>query len=143
MRLSCDVPTANAPYHTPCVQIGSRFTGDSLERSYLFTTDRPHCILKCPHFPGTITAEWFWLCVRSLCHHIWHMRTFDENSCAISITSPRSLSPLPDPTCLVGPGRCHTSLVGPPGEVTASVHTMGLPGKVPLSGTSPGKRDPI
>ena len=60
----------------------------------MFTTDRPHCILKCPHFPGTVTAEWFWLCVRSLCHHIWRMRTFEENSCAISVTSPRSLSPL-------------------------------------------------
>ena len=58
---------------------------DSLKRSYLF---------YCPHFPGTITAEWFWLCVRSQCHHISRMRTFDENSCAISITSPRSLSPL-------------------------------------------------
>ena len=56
-------------------------------------TDRPHYILKCPHFPGTITAEWFWLCVyRSQCHQILCMRTFDENSCAISITNPRSLS---------------------------------------------------
>ena len=55
-------------------------------------TDRPHYILKCPHFPGTITAEWFWLCVRSQCHQILRMRTFYENSCAISITSPRSLS---------------------------------------------------
>ena len=35
-----------------------------------FTTDRPHYILKCPHFPGTITAEWFWLCIRSQCHHM-------------------------------------------------------------------------
>ena len=30
-------------------------------------------------------------CVRSPCHHNSRMRTFDENSCAISITSPRSL----------------------------------------------------
>ena len=37
----------------------------------------------------------------------------------------------PDPTCLVGP----------PGDVPASVHTMVLPGKVPLSGTFPSKRD--
>ena len=55
-------------------------------------TDRPHYILKCPHFPGTITAEWFWLCVRSQCHQISRMRTFDENSGAISIMSPISLS---------------------------------------------------
>ena len=39
----------------------------------------------------------------------------------------------PDPTCLVGP----------PGEVPASVHTMGLPGKVPFAGESHGKRDPM
>ena len=39
----------------------------------------------------------------------------------------------PDPTCLVGP----------PGEVPASVHTMGLPGKVPFARESPGKRDPM
>ena len=31
------------------------------------------------------------LCVRSPCQHISRMRTFDNNSCAISITSPRSL----------------------------------------------------
>ena len=78
----------------PCVQTGSRLPGTVWRGLIFFTTDRPHCILKCPHFPGTITAEWFWLCVRSQCHHIWRMRTFDENSCAISITSPRSLSPL-------------------------------------------------
>ena len=31
------------------------------------------------------------LCVRSPCQHISRMRTFDNNSCAISITSPRSI----------------------------------------------------
>ena len=50
-----------------------------------------HTIIKCPRFPGTITVEWFLLCIRSPCHHNSRMRTFDENSCAISITSPRSL----------------------------------------------------
>ena len=78
----------------PCVQTGSRLLGTVWGGLIFFRTDRPHCILKCPHFPGTITAEWFWLCVRSQCYHISRMHTFDENSCAISITSPRSLSPL-------------------------------------------------
>ena len=75
--------------HIPCVQIRSRLPGTVWRGLIFFMTDRPHYILKCPHFPGT---EWFWLCVRSQCHQISHMRTFDENSCAISITSPRSLS---------------------------------------------------
>ena len=87
------LPCANCA-NLPYVQTGSRLPGTVWRGLIFFTTDRPHCILKCPHFPGTITAEWFWLCVRSQCHHIWRMRTFDENSCAISITSPRSLSPL-------------------------------------------------
>ena len=76
----------------PCVQIRSRLPGTVWRGLIFFMTDRPHYILKCPHFPGTITAEWFWLCVRSLCHQISRMRTFDENSYAISITSPKSLS---------------------------------------------------
>ena len=76
----------------PCVQTESRLPGTVWRGLIFFTTDRPHYILKCPRFPGTITAEWFWLCVRSQCHHISRMRTFDENSCAISITSPRLLS---------------------------------------------------
>ena len=33
--------------------------------------------------------------------------------------------------------------LGSPGEVPASVHTMGLPGKVLPSGTFPAKRDPV
>ena len=52
-------------------------------------------IIECPRLPGTITVQWFCcahrLCVRSPCQHISRMRTFDNNSCAISITSPRSL----------------------------------------------------
>ena len=77
----------------PAFRLGPVYRGQFGEvLSFLRPT--VHTVLKCPHFPGTITAEWFWLCVRSQCHHIWRMRTFDENSCAISITSPRSLSPL-------------------------------------------------
>ena len=57
-------------YTSPCVQTGSRLPGTVWRGLIFFTTDRPHCILKCPHFPGTITAEWFWLCLRSQCHHI-------------------------------------------------------------------------
>ena len=91
------------------VQTIPRVAGAVRRELIFFTTDRPHCILKCPHFLGTITAEWFWLCVRSLCHHIWRMRTFDENSSALSITNPRSLSPpnfAPEPiNCRGGEGR--------------------------------------
>ena len=77
----------------PAFRLGPVYRGQFGEVLSFFTTDRPHYILKCPHFLGTITAEWFRLCVRSPSHHISRMRTFDENSCAISITSPRSLSP--------------------------------------------------
>ena len=57
------------------------------------------------------------LCVRSPCQHISRMRTFDENSCAISITSPKVDFRPRNPTCLVGTR----------GQVPASVHTMWLP----------------
>ena len=77
------------PTTNPAFRLGPVYRGQFGE--VFFTTDRPHYILKCPHFPGTITAEWFWLCIRSQCHHMSRMRTFDENSCAISITSPSSL----------------------------------------------------
>ena len=73
------------------------------------------------------------LCVRSPCQHISRMRTFDENSCAISITSPKFDFRPRNPTCLVGTR----------GQVPASVHTMWLPGKVPLGGTFPAKRGPV
>ena len=83
--------TNDAHHHSPCVKIRSRLPGTVWRGLIFSTTDRPQYILKCPYFPGTITAEWFWLCVRSQWHHISRMRTFDENSCAISITSLRSL----------------------------------------------------
>ena len=89
---SVSVHVKGSRYDSPCVQIRSRLPGTVWRGLIFFMTDRPHYILKCPHFPGTLTAEWFWLCVRSQCHQISRMRTFDENSCAISIMSPRSLS---------------------------------------------------
>ena len=68
---------------------------DSLERSYLFY-DRPSTLSSnAPAFRGQSRLSGFCcangLCVRSPCHHNSRMRTFDENSCVISITSPRSL----------------------------------------------------
>ena len=71
------------------------FAGDSFERSYLFY-DRPSTLSSnAPAFRGQSRLSGFCranrLCVRSPCHHNLRMRTFDENSCAISITSPRSL----------------------------------------------------
>ena len=82
------------PWEDPmyAFRLGPVYRGQFGEVLY-FLWPTVHTILKCPHFPGTITAEWFRLCVRSQRHHILRMRTFDENSCAISITSPRSLSP--------------------------------------------------
>ena len=86
------IPQSYETLTNPAFRLGPVYRGQFGE---VLSVLRPtvHTILKCPHFPGTITAEWFRLCVRSQCHHISRMRTFDENSCAISITSPRSLSP--------------------------------------------------
>ena len=68
---------------------GVPFAGDSLERSYLFY-DRPSRLSSnAPACRGQSRLSGF--CVRSPCQHISRMRTFDNNSCAISITSPRSL----------------------------------------------------
>ena len=69
--------------------------GDSLERSYLFY-DRPSRLSSnAPACRGQSRLSGFCcahrLCVWSPCQHISRMRTFDNNSCAISITSPRSL----------------------------------------------------
>ena len=70
--------------HIPHVQTGSRLPGDSLERPYLFY-DRPSTLYSnVPAFRGQSQLKWFWPCIRSCTH-------FDENSCALSITSPRSL----------------------------------------------------
>ena len=60
-----------------------------------FTTDRPDYHRMPPACRGQSRLSGFCcahrLCVRSPCQHISRMRTFDNNSCAISITSPRSL----------------------------------------------------
>ena len=74
---------------------GVPFAGDSLERSYLFY-DRPSRLSSnAPACRGQSRLSGFCcahrLCVRSPCQHISRMRTFDNNSCAISITSPRSI----------------------------------------------------
>ena len=117
--------------HIPRVQTEVPFAGDSLERYLSFTTDRPHDHRIPP--PAGDNHGWSGfccahrLCVRSPCQHISRMRTFDENSCAISITSPKVDFRPRNPTCLVGTR----------GQVPASVHTMWLPGKVPLGGLSP------
>ena len=70
------------------------FTGDSLGRSYLFY-DRPSTLYS--QMPPQWRLSGFG-CVLDHCATtiIWRMRTFDENSCVISITSDlgRSLSPL-------------------------------------------------
>ena len=74
---------------------GVPFAGDSLERSYLFY-DRPSRLSSnAPTCRGQSRLSGFCCahrhCIRSPCQHISRMRTFDNNSCAISITSPRSL----------------------------------------------------
>ena len=113
------------------------FAGDCLERSYLFY-DRPSTLSSnAPALRGQSRLSGFCcanrLCVtvRSPCHHNSRMRTFDENSCAISITSPRSLF------------RPRTQQVwwDHREKSRRASHTMRLPGKVPLAGKSPGKWD--
>ena len=111
------------------------FAGDSLERSYLFY-DRPFTLSSnAPAFRGQSRLSGFCcanrLCVRSPCHHNSRMRTFDENSCAISITSPRSLF-CPRTQQVWWDHR----------EKSRRASTLwDCWGKVPLAGGSPGKRD--
>ena len=71
-----------------CVQTRSRLPGTVWRSLIFFTPDRPHYPWMPPLFAlrGQSQLRWFWLCIRSCTH-------FDENSCAISIMSPRSLSP--------------------------------------------------
>ena len=65
------------------------------ERSYLFYDWPSTLYTNAPAFRGQSRLSGFCcanrLCVRSPSHHNSRMRTFDENSCVISITSPRSL----------------------------------------------------
>ena len=80
--------------NVPAFRLGPVCRGQ-FERSYLFY-DRPSTLSSnAPAFRGQSRLSGFCcanrLCVRSPSHHNSRMRTFDENSCAISITSPRSL----------------------------------------------------
>ena len=82
-------------HHIPRVQTWSRLQG-TVWRGLIFFYDRPSTLSSnAPAFRGESRLSGFCcanrLCVRSPCHHNSRMRTFDENSCAISITSPRSL----------------------------------------------------
>ena len=79
----------------PCIQTGSRLPGTVWRGLIFFTTDRPDYHRMPPACRGQSRLSGFCcahrLCVRSPCQHISRMRTFDNNSCAISITSPRSI----------------------------------------------------
>ena len=121
----------------PRVQTWSRLQGTVAgDRSYLYY-DRPSTLSSnAPAFRGQSRLSGFCcangLCVRSLCHHNSRMRTFDENSCAISITSPRSLFRSPGPNKFGGitgrspSERPHYGIAGGKSR---------LPGKVPANGT--------
>ena len=104
--------------HLPC-----RYSLERYVLSFLWPTIHTLYILKYPHFPGTITTDWFWLCIRSQFHipHMSCMRTFDENNCAISelrAQCPRTQQVWWD----------HW-------EKSRRASTLELPGKVPLNGT--------
>ena len=79
----------------PHVQTGSRLPGTVWRGLIFFTTDRPDYHWMPP--PAGDNHGWVVLAVRTgfaLGHRastFHRMRTFDNNSCAISITSPRSL----------------------------------------------------
>ena len=120
----------------PCVQTTcrSRSPGTVWRGLIFFTTDRPHY----PRMPPLSGDNHSWSGFGCALGH--HATTFCACAHLMKTAVQYQLraqghSPLnilsPDPTCLVGP----------PGEVSASVYTMGLPGKVPLSRTFPGKRD--
>ena len=73
---------------------GVRLPG-TVWRGLIFLRPTVQTIIECPACRGQSRLSGFCcahrLCVRSPCQHISRMRTFDNNSCAISITSPRSL----------------------------------------------------
>ena len=84
----------NEKYTFPAFRWGPVCRGQFGEvLSFLWPTVQT--IIEWPRLPGQSRLSGFCcahrLCVRSLCQHISRMRTFDNNSCAISITSPRSL----------------------------------------------------
>ena len=90
-----NINKVNSKWNIPCVQTGSRLPG-TVWRGLIFFYDRPSRLSSnAPACRGQSRLSGFCcahrLCVRSPCQHISRMRTFDNNSCAISITSPRSL----------------------------------------------------
>ena len=106
-----------------CIQTGSRLSGTVWRGLIFFTTDRPDY-----HRMVFAVRTGF-----ALGH-----RASTCNACAHLITTavryqlrPKVAISSPNPTWSVGSS----------GEVPASVHTMGLPGKVPLSGTLSERRD--
>ena len=116
-------------FNNPRVQTWSRLPGTVWRGLIFFTTDRPH-YHRMPPLSGD-NHGWVASAVRTGCAlghrattkfahaHIWWKQLRDINY------EPKVALSSPDPT----------SLVGSPGEVPASVHTMGLPGKVPANGT--------
>ena len=95
--------------------------------SFLWPT--VHTIIECPRFPGTITVEWFLLCERGCA--LGHRAT-TIHACAHLMKQLRDINYEPKVALFV-PGR--NKFGGITGEKSpASVHTMGLPGKVPLAG---------
>ena len=114
----------------PAFRLGPVCRGQFGEVLSFLTTDRPH-YHRMPPLSGD-NHDWVVSAVRTgcalghrattirACAHIWWKQLRDINY------EPKVALSSPDPT----------SLAGSPGEVPASVHTMGLPGKV-----GPGKRD--
>ena len=122
------------------IQTGSRLPGTVWKGRYLFY-DRPiQPIMRIMPPPAGDNHGWVVFAVRTgfaLGHRasIKHarMRTFDNSSCAISITSPRSL---------FRPRTQHGRWGHREKSRQASTRWW-LPGKVLPSGTFPAKRDPV
>ena len=93
--ITCDNAFSTEETH-PAFRLSPVCRGQLVWRGLIFFYDRPSTLSSnAPAFRGQSRLSGFCcanrLCVRSPCHHNSRMRTFDENSCAISITSPRSL----------------------------------------------------
>ena len=119
---------------TPCVQTRSRLPGTVWRGLFFFLRPTVHTTSSnAPTFRGQSRLSGFGCALGHSATTFSRMRTFDENSCAISITSPRSLSP---------PRTQH--VWWDHREKSRRASTLGLPGEVlsgTLSRTFPGKRD--
>ena len=96
MKLSLSHSAPPPPPPTlPAFRRGPVCRGQFGEVSYLFYDRLSRLSSNAPACRGQSRLSGFFcahrLCVRSPCQHISRMRTFDNKSCAISITSPRSL----------------------------------------------------